>query len=530
MPDAAEIHSLLARLEALTSVGRSLSREKDVTRLLEIILLAARRLVGADGGTLYSLREGALHFEALRNDTLGIAQGGTTGEPVQLPPVPLYRDDGTPNHRNVVSHAALTRRTVNVADAYAAEGYDFSGTRSFDARTGYRSRSFLAVPLENHDHEVIGVLQLINARDPSGQVAPFSLADERLVESFASQAAIVLTNRLLMSQLETLFEALIQLINTALDAKSPYTGRHCQRVPELTMMIADAVNDVDQGPLAGFRMSAQDRYELKIAGMLHDCGKITTPVHIVDKSRKLEAIHDRIHLVDARYEVLFRDLEIALLRGELDAGARDREMARLEEERALLRRINVGGESLEDEDVARVEAIAQRRWTNHDGEVEPLLTADETENLCIRRGTLTPAEREIINDHIVMTMRLLEALPWPRHLARVPEYAGGHHERADGRGYPRGASLDEISIPARILGLADIFEALTASDRPYKHGRPLSEALAILGQMKLEGHVDPGLFDVFVRERVYLRYAKEFLPPEQIDEVDHARIPGALET
>ena len=209
-------------------------------------------------------------------------------------PIQLYGKDGKPNHNMVAAHAALTGKTVNIADAYTAEGFDFSGTRAFDSKTGYRSKSFLTVPMRNHQGESIGVLQLINAQDPrSGEIVPFSPSDQRLAESLASQAAIALTNRMLINQLEELFESFITLINTAIDEKSPYTGGHCQRVPMLTMMLAEAVNETRAGPLADFQMSDKDRYELKIAGLLHDCGKVTTPVHVVDKATKLETIFDR---------------------------------------------------------------------------------------------------------------------------------------------------------------------------------------------------------------------------------------------
>ena len=520
---------ILARLDALTAIGRDLSREQDLSRLLERILLASKDFAHADGGTLYRLRDGALYFEALRNDTLGFAMGGTTGTSINFPPVPTRLEDGSPNHRNVVSHAALTGDTINIADAYDIAGFDFSGTRAFDARTGYHSKSFLTVPMKNHDGEVIGVLQLINAKQADGTVRAFEDADQRLVESLASQAAIVLTNRQLIAQLETLFEALINLINTAIDEKSPYTGGHCERVPALTMMLAEAASQVDYGPLRDFVMSDQDRYELKIAGLLHDCGKITTPVHVVDKATKLETIFDRIHLIDTRFEVLFRDAEIARLKGELTEETYAERIARLENDREVLRVTNIGGEFLDDAVMAEIQRIADYRWTTHDGEEQSFLSPDERDNLCIRRGTLNAQEREIINHHIVMTIRLLEALPWPKHLTSVPEYAGGHHERMDGKGYPRGLKREQMSVQARVMGIADIFEALTARDRPYKPGKTLTEALTILGRMKLDNHVDPDLFEIFIREKVYLKYAEQFLETDLIDDVDLSKIPGVGE-
>jgi HD-GYP domain-containing protein (c-di-GMP phosphodiesterase class II) len=527
-PTAAE--DLGQRLEQLNAIGASLSAERDIDRLLEAILTAAKTITRADGGSLYRVTDDrkSLRFEIVRTSSLKYYLGGTTGNPVPFYPVQLYKD-GKPNHNNVSAYVALTGKTVNIPDAYTADGFDFSGTRGFDSKTGYRSKSFLTVPMRNHERETIGVLQLINAQDPvSGEVVPFSPSDQRLAESLASQAAVALTNRMLINQLEQLFESFINLINTAIDEKSPYTGGHCQRVPTLTMLLAEAVNETRQGPLADFNMSEQDRYELKIAGLLHDCGKVTTPVHVVDKATKLETIYDRVHLIDTRFEVLKRDAEIECLRKGLDDSVLRERLRMLEDDRKFLQACNVGGERMRDEDVERVKRIAAYRWRDVAGHDADFLTADEVKNLTIRAGTLTDDERKIINHHIVATIKMLEALPWPKHLTRVPEYAGGHHERMDGKGYPKGLRREEMSVQARCMGIADIFEALTAKDRPYKKGKTLSESLEILGRMRINHHVDPDLFDVFVRRKVYRRYAELFLDPEQIDDVDESKIPGYI--
>jgi len=521
---------LVQRLEQLNAIGASLSAERDINRLLETILTAAKSITRADGGTLYRLSEDrTLRFEILRTTSLKYYLGGTTGNPVPFYPIHLIGKDGKPNHSMVAAYAALTGKTVNIADAYTADGFDFTGTRNFDKKTGYRSKSFLTVPMANHENEIIGVLQLINAHDQkTGEIVPFSASDQRLAESLASQAAIALTNRMLINQLEQLFESFIKLINSAIDEKSPYTGGHCQRVPALTMMLAEAVNETEQGPLSDFHMSDEDRYELKIAGLLHDCGKVTTPVHVVDKATKLEAIYDRIHLIDTRFEILKRDAEIAMLKdGSPEARAACRERLRqIDEDRMFVRAANIGAERMHDDDIERVKRIAEYRWTDISGHEAKFLSEDELKNLTIRAGTLTAEERQIINHHIVATIKMLEALPWPRHLKNVPEYAGGHHERMDGKGYPRGLKREQMSVQARVMGIADIFEALTAKDRPYKKGKTLSESLEILGKFSLNGHIDPDLFDIFVRRRVYQRYAEMFLDKEQVDEVDESKIPG----
>lgn len=531
------IDDLFHRLEKLNAIGASLSHERNIGRLLDQILVAAQDITRADGGTLYRVTEDAkaLRFEILRNRSLGITQGGETGASIDYPELPLYDVNGAPNKAMVAAYSVLEGETVNIVDAYSERGFDFTGTRAFDERMGYRSESFLTVPLKNHENEIIGVLQLINCIDQkTGDVVPFAAADQRLAESLASQAAIALTNRQLITQLEGLFESFINLINLAIDEKSPYTGGHCQRVPALTMMLAEAVDACTDGPFAQFRMSDKDRYELKIAGLLHDCGKVTTPVHVVDKATKLQTIFDRIHLVDTRFEVIKRDMELNALKKLLamrEVSNPDAEQMvwlelrdaqrQADLDRDSLRHANVGTEAMSVEDQQRVRDIAHNyQWRNVDGVLTQFLTTDEIENLTIRAGTLTATERETINYHIVATNKMLERLPWPRHLKNVPEYAGGHHERMDGKGYPKGLTREQMSVQARVMGIADIFEALTAKDRPYKAGMKLSEAVYILARFARSGHIDPDLFQVFLSQGVYRAYAAAYLDPSQIDEPD----------
>jgi HD-GYP domain-containing protein (c-di-GMP phosphodiesterase class II) len=434
----------------------------------------------------------------------------------------------------------LNNKTVNVENAYEAQNFDFTGTRKFDATTGYHSQSFLTIPMKNHDDEIIGVLQLINAIDVHTEgIIPFSLADQSLVESLASQAAVAMTNQNLIEGLKRLFEAFIELMAEAIDQKSPYTGGHCRRVPELTMMLGQAAIDAKTGPLKDFTLNEKEFYELKIAGWLHDCGKVTTPESVMDKATKLSSIFDRINLIDQRFELLKKQAECDMLRNQVDALKRANHgdlltleteylafVAKCDEDRDFLRKSNLGSEFMTAEDQQRVRDIGNITLPDLDGLPQPFLTENEVYNLNIARGTLTAEEREIINNHIVVTINMLESLPYPNGLKRVPEYACGHHERMDGRGYPKGLTREQMSVPARVMGIADIFEALTSKDRPYKKAKTLTESLHILGKMKLDHHIDPDLFDIFVREKIYLKYAHQFLEPEQIDDVDETKIPG----
>ena len=530
---------VIQKIARLNEIGISLSVERDTDIVCDKILKGAMELTDADGGSLYRMSDDhkTLDFVNVANHSLNIYMGGTSGVEINFPAIQLFID-GKPNLNMVVSCAVHEESTINIPDAYHAEGFDFSGTRKFDEKTGYRTQSILTVPMKNHEGEIIGVLQLINTKDENGKTDRFSREEQDLAESLASQAAVALTNNRLIEEQRELFEAFIKLIAGAIDEKSPYTGGHCRRLPDLTMMIADACNKSGTGDLEGFSMTEEERYELRIAAWLHDCGKVTTPEYVVDKSTKLETIYDRVNTVDARFEVIKRDEKIKMLEQKLAKAAdantdsSDLEQAyelkikQIDEDRAFIRKSNVGGEFMDDALQQRVHDIAKYRWVNTDGVEEDVLNENEVMNLIIQKGTLNDAEREVINNHIVMTIKMLGELPFPKHLLRVPEYAGGHHERMDGKGYPLGLTREQLSIPARMMGIADIFEALTSSDRPYKDAKTISECLRILGFMKKDGHVDPDIFDVFIKEKVYMRYADEFLPKEQIDEIDESKIPG----
>ncbi len=571
----------------LIDIGIALSLERDHSRLMETILQQAKELCNANAGTLYlrNLEDDTLSFEIMLNDNKPeLNAGGTSGNPVTAFPIRLYDEKtGEKNEKNVASHVALSGKTINIADAYETDEYDFSGTKTFDKKHDYRSTSFLTVPLKNHSGDVIGVLQLLNARDlDTGQVIPFSTTFQPLIEAVTSQAAVALDNQNLIQAQKRLLDSFISVIAGAIDAKSPYTGGHCQRVPELAMMLAEAACESNDGLFRDFNLNEEERYEMNIAALLHDCGKVTTPEYVVDKATKLETIYDRIHEIRTRFEVLKRDAEIDCLNG-IIAGGDERTLRKalkdkhseLDDDFAFVATANIGGEYMSDDDIERIERIADIEWTrtldNHIGvsheelrrmeaaekhtlpateklladrpehiierdaanktpaenplnfkmdEPEALYNRGEVYNLSVRRGTLSAEERYKINHHMVQTVTMLDQLPFPSHLKNVPEYAGAHHETMVGTGYPRGLKKEDMSLPARIMAIADIFEALTACDRPYKKAKTLSESVRILSFMKLDNHIDPDLFNLFLRSGVYQEYAEKRLMPNQIDHVE----------
>ncbi|MEN8141998.1 MAG: HD domain-containing phosphohydrolase [Thermodesulfobacteriota bacterium] len=511
----------LARIKELVKIGMALSAEKKLERLLEMIVTEARRFTNADGGTLYIKNDrDQLEFKIIQNDSLGVRVGGT-GEHITWQPVPLQDAQGNENHNNVSAHCALIGEAINIEDVYDAD-FDFQGTRKFDANTGYRSKSMLLVPMRGHENEVIGVLQLLNSRDiETGEVIAFDDLEIDDITSLASQAAIAITNVRLVGELEVLLDAFLEVIATAIDEKSPYTGGHISNVAELTLRLAEAVNNEQNGSFSGVSFSEEELAELKMAAWLHDIGKVTTPEYVVDKATKLQTIYDRIELIKSRVEILKRDVEIRKLKAKLaengiEPDGAEEEWRRLDEMAGFMEEVNVGGEFLSDDKVDSIRQIAQTLLLV-EGRQAPLLSDDEVLNLSIRKGTLTDEEREIINNHVRLTHQMLAKLPFPKKLAKVPDYAAMHHEKLDGTGYPNALLAEQIPLQARILAVADVFEALTAADRPYKEGKKLSESMRILAAMAADNHLDMDICDLLVKSGLVKDYGNEKVSGRQRD-------------
>jgi response regulator RpfG family c-di-GMP phosphodiesterase len=569
-----QVNSRTAKLDMLIKTGIMMASEHDRARLLDQILQESQKLLHCDGATLYLVTEAkALRFaHRTRDDPLPVAE------------IPLYHSDtGQPDERFVSTYVALHNTPVLIEDVALETRFDLGGTRQFDAQTGYKTVSLLTVPLSSITGDVVGVLQFMNALDANtGQVIPFSRDALPLVKALAAQAVVALDNLQLMEAQEQLMENLFQMIATAIDAKSPYTGRHCNRVPELALMLAQEAHD-DETLFADFRFDTADEWrEFKMGAWLHDCGKVTTPEYVIDKATKLETINNRIHEIRTRFEVLLRDAQIQRLLA-LNAGKTPEQAdaqyqactAQLHDDFAFIAACNTGTEPLSEQDLARLAQLAGIPWLRHFDDrlglsvaeaerlvsepvaqppVREALLADkprhvferdplhpidprygfkmavpeklynhgELYNLSVVRGTLTLEERFKINEHMISTVMMLENMRFPKSLRRVPEYASTHHETLTGTGYPRQLGAQDLSVPARIMAIADIFEALTAPDRPYKKPNTVSEAIKVLFELKQRRQIDADLFDLFLSSRLYARYAHKFLKPEQIDEVDIA--------
>lgn len=581
----AEVNNLAASMSVMQSainrfveIARALSAEKDMGRILEMILREVSEITNADGGGIALARDegNALDYVLVKNTKSGVHRGGTSSTGVDL--VVELADQEIPP----IEHVVIKNRTTLVINDVSWESeYSFASIQEAHEMELYRVRSLLLIPLLNRSQEVLGVLTLVNCRDSSsGELVSFSKPRVSYVEALSSNAALALDNNRLIKAQKDLFDSFVKLLAGAIDTKSPYTGGHCQRVPEIALLLADAAQKSDGKPFADFILTEEEQHELYVASWLHDCGKITTPEHVVDKATKLEGVYDRIHEIRMRFEVLHRDAQLSyyqelLERPEKEVKLRQQMEKRwktLQEDFEFVAQCNLGGESLNPANLKRLHEIGCQVWLRHFDNglgvvhetlerhpqgleslpVVELLLSDRPEhivsrtnaaaskadnrfcmevpehaynfgelyNLSIVRGTLTKEERYAVNDHIVQTISMLKRLPFPKDLKRVPEWAGNHHEKLDGTGYPRCLKGDELSIPERIMVVADIFEALTAADRPYQEPRKLSDCLRIMSRMCSDGDICPDIFGLLLTSGVYLEYARKYMRSEQVDSVE----------
>ena len=503
----------------LMHIGTMLTAQTDKNRLFNMIVYAAREFTNADGGTLYMLDQEHknLEFQIVQNETLQINKGLNSEDKPDWPLVPLYHENGEKNWEMVAAASALSGKVINIADVYNDTHYNFSGTKKFDQMTGYRSKSMLVIPMKNHEGEVIGVLQLINRQNYDGDIVSFSEDDENITKSLASQAALLMRNQLLIYDLEHMLISFLNSLATTLDEKSPFTGDHIRRMVEITMMLTKAVVADSRGIYKDIYFNDEEMQQIYLSALMHDIGKISTPDFLINKQTKLESIYDRINCIKLKMEILKRDIEKTEKRSYIDSKYANQKT--LDEIMTFLEEANRGSEFFSDEKIETLKKIYKDINVEINGKLHKLIEDDEYEALGIQKGTLTELERKKIMDHVVETQKILKRLTFPKKYRRIPEIAGAHHEKLNGKGYPNGLKGEEIPFEARILAIADIFEALTAPDRPYKTPKKLSEAMKILYFMAKDNELDYDLAKFFYEKKIYLEYAKKYLKPEQIDEV-----------
>ncbi len=503
------------KFEKIMEINLELSSQLNKNKLFEMILSLTRELTGSEAGTLYLLSEDKKHldFAVVQNKLLKIELGGTKNK-IEWPNLPLYINKNE-NLNMVATTCALKNEIINIEDVYDEELYDFSGTKEFDKNTGYNSKSMLVIPLQNHEKDVVGVLQLINKKDEENNSIAFDKEDEKILTALASQAAMALTNTLLINSLEEFINSFVETIGHAIDAKSPHTLHHIENVEKIALLLANAIND-DQTIYKNVTYSKNDFRQIKLAAWLHDIGKISMPESIIEKATKLYAITDRIEAIKERFEILKRDIEISYLKNEIPKKEFEEKYVSIEEDLKFLEKTNIGGEFLDDESIERLNEIAKLTYIK-DGKQIPLLSEDEIKHLSIRKGTLTSEEKDIMNSHARLSLEMLSKLPFPKKYNKVLDIAVNHHEKLNGKGYPRGLKDEDLTLEDRIMILADIFEALTSSDRPYKDGKKLSEVFKILSFMAKDYEIDPDLLRFFHEHQILKDYSKDNLKTYQTD-------------
>ncbi|MBI2059154.1 MAG: HD domain-containing protein [Nitrospirae bacterium] len=500
------------QIKRMCLIGIALTSERNLKVLLEKIVHEARGFVGADAGSLYIVEHEQLSFEVAQNDSL---ERAGKMEPFNAFKMPL-------NEKSIAGYVALRGELLMIGDVYTLPPtvpYQFN--RAFDERTGYRSKSILAIPMRDHEEQIIGVLQLLNKLDGNGAVQPFSASDRDISYSLASQAAISINNVRLVKELKTTFNALVTYCGVLVDARSRHTAGHTVRVAEYTMRLADAVTRQQDGPFKEVKLSEDQLEEIYIAAYLHDIGKIGVRETVLDKENKLtkdqlEAIRQRFHYVKER--TLRECFERIAREGLGVEGARKTEseaqekVRQLEDDLKFVEQVYIPT-VVADDKAARLQEIAKKRYTDPSGQEQPLITEFEYENLSIRRGSLTSKERKEIEDHVVKSIEILTRIPFPKHLKNVCVYAGGHHEKLDGSGYPNGIKGDALPLQARMIALCDFFDALTAYDRPYKKPVPVERSYSIIEEEGKQNKIDLTLLDLFRKEKLHEGIVEEAAKP-----------------
>jgi HD-GYP domain-containing protein (c-di-GMP phosphodiesterase class II)/ribonuclease BN (tRNA processing enzyme) len=513
------------QLTALLNIAQVLSAEHQLDHLLDMIIDEAMKFTQADAGTLYRFdkTQQQLEFTVIRNNSLDIHLGGTQA-PISWPNVELYKE-GKPNCNMVAAVCALDKKPLQIGDVYSDINFDFTGTRAFDEKTGYHSKSMLVIPLVTKDNELLGVLQLINKRNDQQQNLAFSPQDQVNTMALGAQAALSLSNALLVHQMEALFESFATAINKAFDEKCNFTGIHIMQVAKLAQIISHAIH-ADDTVYADIRYNHETLHSIKVAALVHDIGKIATPESVLHKATKLQKNTDRIDSVALRIELAKQSILIEELSQHLPPGLtldnlrqkHHQQLQLLDDDFDFLNSMNSGREFLAPESADRIRDIAQRQYPSQ-GEWLALLDPDEVLNLCIQRGTLNEAERLIIMDHARLSLDMLRTLPFPEKYGKIVNIAANHHEKLNGTGYPRGLTANELTLEDQIMILADLYEALSSKERPYKAPMAINQVVNILCDMANQGEIDKKLLRFFFEQGIYKQY-NAYLNPDQITDFE----------
>jgi HD-GYP domain-containing protein (c-di-GMP phosphodiesterase class II)/phosphoribosyl 1,2-cyclic phosphodiesterase len=513
------IHSKKRQIQKLNEIGTSLTGEKDINKVMQKIVNGAKQLCRTDAGTIYLMSEDKkyLKFSIVQNTSLELSMGGDS-ENINWEHLPLYNSDGSVNRTNIAVRCAVENQLINIDNVYDDLWKHYKGPKSFDDATGYRTKSMLLVPMINHENDVIGVIQLINKLDEKGNIIEFSSEDEDLLLSMASQIAVTITNTKLIEDMEKFLDAYMISIATAIEKKSKHTSGHIRNVAKISSLIANAINNDKNSTYKNKFFSNKELRQLNMAAWMHDIGKITTPEYIIDKTRKLQTVFDRFTLIQTRFELYKRDLEIKYLKNEISSLEYKNILDELDQDLKFIKEVNLGLEELTLDDKNKIESISNKN-VKINGEKQNLITDDEKDNLLIKIGTLNKQERDIINQHAQVSIDMLEALPFPKNMKEVPSIAGVHHEKICGGGYPKNLSGDQIGLEGRIIAIADVFEAVLADDRPYKKANTLNSAMQILYDKAYKNEIDKDLLKFIVQNDVHIQYAQNNVNKEQLDEV-----------
>lgn len=509
-----EERALQEQVEKLNQVGIALTSETNLEKLLELIVHEAREFTRSDAGSLYILEDDKLFFHIAQNETLSRRPNPPPG--FKPYPLPLSEE-------SIAGYVAITGKVLNIENVYRLpKTVPYSFNPDFDLRNNYVTRSMLIVPMKDRQGQILGVLQLINVMDETGAIAVFPKSVEHLVMSLASQAAVAIRNAKLIADIKALFEALIRYSASAIDARSPHTAGHSKRVAAYSKAIALAINDETTGPLRDIFFAPEELEELSYAAWLHDIGKLGVPEHILDKNNRLsneamETIVSRFELIKAlKLKRIYQDmhtLDVSTMESSTPEGKKDQSDDKIHQEIAKVEQETEGDLSfiqnvnrstfLSEEDLATLQAIASKTYEDLHGNVRPYLTARESESLSVRKGNLTEDEYKRIQTHVELTYNIVKNIPFTKNLKNVPIYSATHHELLNGSGYPRGLKGEEIPVQARILAVVDVFDALTAADRPYRRAIPPEKAGDILRAEAKNGRLDKDIVDLFLDKELY---------------------------